>query len=437
MSTELALGAVTAVLRNLLDNAMVDDRIVNALGNVKVSALPPDLIALAADASSQLNLFLYHVTPNIGWRNAGLPSRDDRGDRRSNPPLALDLHYLMTAYAGRELHTEILLGYGMQILHEMPGLSREAIRRGLSVPDLVSDPGSQLPADLRALATAELAEQFEAIRITPQFVGTEEMSKLWSAFQSKYRPSTAYQVSVVLIESRKPTRVPMPVRRAKIYVTPFGAPRIERVLSQVAAGAPVLAGEPILAGHRIVLQGVQLRGERTRVRVGATVLEPAPGEVSDSQIIMELPLSLPAGLLSVQVIHERRMGEPAEWHTGVVSNLASFLLRPSVVQAAVPVANTLRLDLEPPLGLTQQAVVFLNERVLVASPPLQRAPRAYSFVVPALPAGSPPAPVSRIEVPINGVVAGTYIVRVQVDGAESPVFADAQGFYDRPSVVIP
>jgi hypothetical protein len=439
MSSQLAIASVTAMLRNLLDNAMVDDHVVNAVGNVKVSALAPDLIALAADAPSQLNLFLYHVTPNPGWRNVGLPSRDDRGDRRTNPPLALDLHYLLTAYASRELHAEILLGYGMQLLHETPGLSREAIRRGLNVPDLVQpSPDDSLPADLRAIATSELAEQVETIKITPEAMGAEEMSKLWGALQSKYRPSASYSVSVVLIEAKRPTRVPLPVRLPSVYVTPFSAPRIERVLSQETAGGPLLTGVPILAGQRLVLQGVQLKGERTLVRIGAATVLPDVATLRDSQIVVQLPADLPAGLLSAQVVHEQLLGEPPRPHTSVASNLAPFVLRPAILNAgATSGPPALHLDVEPPLAPAQQAIVFLNERSLPSSPPASQAPRAYSFSVPRRPPGSPPGPVTRIDVPVNGVAPGRYLVRLQVDGAESPVFADAQGNYDQPAVTLP
>ena len=167
MSTALGIASVTALLRNLLDDGLVDDTVINSVGPVKVSALAPDLIPLTGDAPSQLNLFLYQVMPNQGWRNAGLPSRDGRGDRLTNPPLAVDLHYLVTAYASKDLHAEILLGHAIQILHETPGLSRDAIRRGLGDPGLNVDPTNLLPPDLRALSTSELADQVEAIRIAP------------------------------------------------------------------------------------------------------------------------------------------------------------------------------------------------------------------------------------------------------------------------------
>jgi hypothetical protein len=98
MSSPLAIGAVSAVLRNLLDNGMVEQV---ALGTtVNVTATAPDLIHLdAPDEPPQLNIFLYQVTPNAALRNHELPSRSARGERISNPPLALDLHYLVTATA--------------------------------------------------------------------------------------------------------------------------------------------------------------------------------------------------------------------------------------------------------------------------------------------------------------------------------------------------
>src|SRR4051794_27104830 len=125
MSSALAIASVTAVLKDLLNNGIIDRDLVSALGGVTVTALPPDRIDTSANnRQSQLNLFLYQVTPNAEWRNA----------KNSSAPLALDLHYLLTAYGASEFHGEILLGYGMQLLHETPILPIEAIRRALAPP---------------------------------------------------------------------------------------------------------------------------------------------------------------------------------------------------------------------------------------------------------------------------------------------------------------
>ena len=164
-----------------------------------MTAVAPDTIDLDdADEPPRLNLFLHQVTPNSGWRNAGLPSRSAiSGERLTNAPLALDLHYLLTAYGRADFQAEILLGYGMHLLHERPVLDRAAIRRALNPSPLDV---SMLPPAFQALAASDLADQVELIKITPAAMGTDEMSKLWTAIQSHYRPSAAYHVSVVLIE---------------------------------------------------------------------------------------------------------------------------------------------------------------------------------------------------------------------------------------------
>jgi hypothetical protein len=435
MSNALAMASVTALLRNLLDDGMVDDTVVGSVGNVKVTALAPDLITLAGDAPSQLNLFLYQVTPNPGWRNVGLPSRNANGDRLTNPPLALDLHYLLTAYASRDLHAEILLGYAMQILHETPGLSREAIRRGLGDPALSVDPTHLLPPDLRAIATSELDEQVEAVKLTPQIMPADDVSKLWTALQSKLRPSVTYTASVVLIESKRATRAALPVRVRQLYVDTLRSPRIARLLSQDVAGGPILSNEPILARSRLVLRGTQLRGDRTLVRIGATTIEPDPASLQDTQIIVAIPAGVAAGVQSAQVIHERELGVPPTPHHGTSSNLVAFLLRPEIVNVALGGGSpeSLALQVAPALEPGQRAIVLLNE--LDGAP--DATPHAYSFPVPAQTFGSPPAASGQLSVPIKGVEAGKYLVRLQVEGAESPVFRDALGRYAEPSVAIP
>src|SRR3569833_898478 len=130
MSSPLALAAVTAVLRDLLNNGLIDHDITGALGNnVTVTAVPPDTIAIDGNnARTQLNLFLHQVTPNAGWRNVGLPSRDDRGTRLAKPPLTLNLHYQLTTNNTAEHHSENEKDKAMHLLHETPVLDRQAIR---------------------------------------------------------------------------------------------------------------------------------------------------------------------------------------------------------------------------------------------------------------------------------------------------------------------
>jgi hypothetical protein len=61
------------------------------------------------------------------------------------------------------------------------------------------------------VTASDLADQAEQIKIAPHRLDVDEMSKLWTAFQAKYRPSVAYHVSVVLIEGTRPVRSALPV----------------------------------------------------------------------------------------------------------------------------------------------------------------------------------------------------------------------------------
>lgn len=299
MSSPLAIATVTAVLRDLLNNGLIDHNIVGALGsNVTVSAVPPDTITISGpNAKSQLNLFLHQVTPNAALRNSGLPSRDGRGQRLGNPPLALDLHYLVTAYGSDELHAEILLGYAMYLLHERPVMERKAIRTAVAGSTVDT---SILPLAYQALSAADLADQLEQVKIIHDPMSTEEMSKLWSAMQAHYRTSAAYTVTVVLIEAQKATRSALPVltrgprdadgretgvRAVASLIPPYpGLDRIEPPKKQLAA----------VPGDIVTLYGHHLDGSNVEVRFGhplltAPIAIPVGVNVNSGEVSVTLP----------------------------------------------------------------------------------------------------------------------------------------------------
>lgn len=202
MSSALALASVTAMLKHLLENGLVDRGVTADIGGeVIVSTLPPDRIATGADERTQLNLFLYQITPNTGLRPSTSPVADTGNKQPPRPPLALDLYYLVTAYGAQDFHTEIVLGSALQVLHETPVLTNEVMRAALR--SLSSTDGGRvvIPA-LKALAASDLAERVEQITIKPQFLNAEEQTRLWSALQARYRPSAIYKMSVALIDGQ-------------------------------------------------------------------------------------------------------------------------------------------------------------------------------------------------------------------------------------------
>lgn len=440
MSTALAIASVTQVLKDLLNDGLINHDIAGVIGgNVTVTALPPDRIDVSdTRESSQLNLFMYQATFNAGWRNQGLPSRNTKGERISNPPLALDLHYILTAYGSQELHHEILLGYGMQLLHETPVLVRDAIRQSLAPPSTVG--GTGLPAHLMSLSTSELADQIEQIKITPEVMNTEEISKLWAAFGAKYRPNAAYKATVVLIESRKPAKTALPVLERKLYVISLKRPVLEKISSKATAGAPVLENQKILPGYFLVLSGKDLRGEVVIVNIDGIEIEPTGADLSDTEITVPLPDGLQAGIHGVQVIHRVLMGSPPLPHSGTGSNVQAFVLSPLIETvdatgvlgsgSALRSAN-INLAVQPAIRPTQRITLLLNELTTGAFP------HAYSFQLPAMILLSPPGAANNITIPVSGIEAGTYLVRIQVDGAESPLETDAALYYTAPQLTIP
>jgi hypothetical protein len=177
MSNALAIAAVTATLRHLLDRGLSAD-----LPGTQVTTRPPDK-ARGGATGNQVNLFLYQTQPNAAWRNTTLAGSAGAGP--GQPPLALNLYYLLSAYGQNDddpdPYSHRLLGEAMRILHARPVLA---------------------PADIReALTGNDLYEQVERVRVTPQPLTLDEMAKLWSTFQTQYRISVAYEVSVVLIDS--------------------------------------------------------------------------------------------------------------------------------------------------------------------------------------------------------------------------------------------
>lgn len=411
MSSPLAIAAVTAVLKDLLDNGLVDHSVSAAVGGpVLVTAHAPQRIKTDENEVAQLNLFLYQVTPNQGWRNAGLPSRNGRGDLLSNPPLALDLHYLLTAYGKLDFEAEILLGYAMHLLHETPVLTREAIRKTLGPVSPVG--GSLLPAPFSALAAADLADQIEQIKLTLQPMSTEEISRLWAALQSGYRPTAAYQASVVLIEGRRSTKPTLPVREGRLHIRQFRQPVIEAVSPQI-----------ILPGGTLTIEGRNLKGELTSVNFGVASAEPLM--LSDQRITVIAPPNLTAGVNTLQVVQALGFGTTVEPHQGFASNVAAFVLAPRITTAPpidVKRGDSLALALNPAVGRAQRAVMLVGDRTIQ---------------IPPRPATGP-ATTTTLSFPIpSDFPTGTFLLRVQVDGAESPLgFNAATGNYDAPTVKI-
>jgi hypothetical protein len=416
MSNALAIGAVTAVIQNILKNGLMRQNLSTILdGDPDITVLLPNFDGAGGGSSpDRLNLFLYQATLNTSWRNVGMPSRNSDGDLTNNPLLALDLHYLLTAHSAKAIHAEILLGFAMQILHDTPVLPRDRIRSILQ--SFTTDTNSAL----RSLTQSDLADQMEQVKITPMPMNIEEISKLWAAMQTQYRPTVAYHVSVVLIERSRSVKTALPVRERRLVALPYRGIVIREVQPQ-----------SLTAGSSLTLLGENFNAEQVEVLVRGEVV--APTLISDQEIQLNIPASLSAGMSTVQVKHLLDFGSPSGLHRGFESNVMPFVLRPLVTNVVVttPLSGgraTIQVTVNPAIAPTQKVILLLNQ----VNPPTGTKSAGYSFEVAARSAAQ-----SQITVPLTNVQPGRYLVRVQVDGAESWPEVDDKNFYSgEPSVTL-
>lgn len=436
MSNALAIASVTAVLKDLLDNALINEELSGPLsGAVTVSALAPDRVTTGEKEVVQLNLFLYHVAPNLGWRNVALPSHNSRGERLTNHPLALDLYYLLTVYSRQDFEAEILLGYAMQVLHETPVLAREAIRTALHRP--APGGGGARPPAVAALADSDLADQVELIKLTPQSLSTEEIYRLWGAFQTHYRPSVAYHASVVLIEANQAAKSPLPVlTRGQPNVATgreegvIAQPNLLPAFPTLHAAIPPRQQPAVRLGELLTCSGDHLEGDQLQIhfrhaRTGRTLTLPASAGASNTRFQVRMPPdSAEAGTTSDSPLH------PDNWQAGVygvsaVVQRAGQIDRttnelPVVLASSVSVAVivdgtnvTFTATVRPKVWKTQQAVLVIGECELTAEPIATDKTGTLTF-----------------KTTTQHVPAGQQWVRLRVDGIES-LLVDRSGTLPR------
>lgn len=388
MSNASAIAAVTATIRNILQQSIQSEG--------TVTTLPLDKANVETDAN-RLNLFLYQTTVNAAFRNADMPGQA-KPSESSHPPLALNLHYLITAYGDNSQvpKDHKLLGRAMSALHDHPLLAKSEIQG--SVPD------------------EDLHNQVERVRITPQPMSLDDMSKLWAAFQANYRVSAAYQAAVVLIQSKRATTTPLPVlsvgrdkRGPSIeasLLVPF--PTITRFSIPGQRMAAHLADSLVIEGHH--LDGTAHSAILRHPRLASPLVRPCfpDANAADRRLqltIPDQPDTFPAGIYSLHVTLMRP--EETERRT---SNECPFSLAPQIVTNPPPSAIrsgdkiTITLRCKPTALKDQRVTLLLGSREIVAN---TRAGPANDLVFEVK------------DKPSGTIPAGQHVIRLRIDGVES------------------
>ncbi|MEO1079482.1 MAG: DUF4255 domain-containing protein [Pseudomonadota bacterium] len=412
MSNFLSIAVVSTTLRRLLQDAVQTD-----VTGATATTVRPDAPATQLP-SPGVNIFLYQVTPNTAWVNADLPTRNANGSLVQRPMIALDLHYLLTFYGSdSNLEPQRVLGSAVRTLHAQPIVTADMIQATLDAA-AVEDPA-------HFLLGSNLGNDVERVKFTQLPLSLEELSKLWSVlFQTPYSLSVAYMATVVLLEAEQSAQRALPVRVRSIGVVPFRRAQVDSIIDTDPANP---MPDVIEINDEVELQGSQLDGQVSLIRVGEAELQPVADSVRTDRMRLQLiDPDLRAGIQGAQVLYEN----------GSQSNIVALVLRPEVtVDQPAVTATELPIDFDPLVDREQRVTIYLNEQ----NPPATRAAFAYSFEAPEFNGIADPLVPStgRIVFAISNVQPASYLVRVQVGGAESVLGTDAGGSYNSPLAVVP
>ena len=403
MSNHLAIATVTAALKKMLQEGISLD-----VPGAQVTTARPD-VANGNISGACVNLFLYHAMPNTAWRNADLRTRRPKGDLVKHGQASLDLYYLLTFYGNEQrLEPQRLMGSAVQTLVDHPQLTQSMIQE---VTDSIVE-----------LTASSLGDQIQMVRFFPADITTEELSRVWSIFfQIPYSLSFVYRGTAVVIQGREPGKSALPVRSRRFYMTPV-RPVIERVTT------PGELNEPITLDSHLILQGRGLKGDITQVHLGKARL--TPQRVSENKVELTLPTLAPSEIRALRAgaqglrIAQTPNPPPRDVDYAVLSNLMSVVLCPSIRNGSegITVRDVVTLDdgqCAATITVTVDMIVEPRQITFLLLNKVDRTGKTY-----IIQGDRPTEDTTTLTFHLTDVLAGVYLVRVQVDGAESPLEVD-------------
>lgn len=460
------LSRVTNVLTETLRLNITQRLDTGLAGQLNVTTLPPERVA---GEMNTINLYLFHLTEDPQYRNL-VGNLSDAAPTQTEP-MALILYYILTAH--HEVQTifdslteQRLIGYALKTVHDFAQIDDDSEINGTRL----------LPDDLRG---RDNALELSLRRVTP-----DDSIAFWSAEERSTTRLSAYlDVRYVLLEPEPPTRLPGIVLSLGTFVVDIASPQLAGSRSQISFTLPSIAGggpqtlqasparvgPPIPAipdSNLLTLFGASLTIGRTRrvllsnarwrVRAPATERVEIDPELPQNQAAgwavaentgqIEVtmgtsltvaptsgpPLALPVepGIYSasVHVVKDSAVQFGRVKEITDTSNPTSFAVIPRIASAAVIDIPTRRIQiaLDPSVDLTPATgpglppaldilVVVAGENYLRHDP---TDPTASFDEGDFEPAGN----TLDLRATFDVTTAGTYPVRVIVEGAESQPF---------------
>lgn len=282
------------------------------------------------------------------------------------------------------------------------------------------------PAEIRAvLNNLDSYDQLENIRITYEPLPFDQMLRLFESSQTPYAISVAYQVSVVLIQSRRPTRSPLPVltigrddrgvRVEPSLIPPFPTLTLLELPSKQAS---------IQVDKTLILRGYHLDGEAGVVRfrnLRRSEEISIPLLVSDNATELSLQIDPSedwvAGFytVSVEVLQDEQLQRTNELSLALAPRIDTFTLNPQ--QPSEGEAVTLTLECTPAVQQNQQVSLLFGDRE----------------ISPTLPDNFP---TSTLVFDFEAPTPGRYFIRLRVDGVDSLLIIRTEPTETEPSRLI-
>jgi hypothetical protein len=383
MSDARAIEAVTQTLVSLVDIGIKEVE-----ASAVAVARPIDRVTDTSFAM-QVNVLLYQAAVDPQLRNQ--PPLTVLPGETGDPALPLSLHYLITPYVedGNDIAAHRMLGGALRVLHEHPALTR---------------------AELAQIAPySDVADDIEQITINWQGLEEKDIYSLWSAFQSPYRLSAAFEVRVVTIDSRRSAKAPLPVlRRGSADRGPEAQGTVLPPFATLTGASGPNGQAAAFLGDTVTLTGTNLGAGSASIRMSHPVLAD-PVLISDPVVtpttmrftVPDAPATVPAGLWSIAALTTSADGSP------IASNEIPLAVAPRITsQMPLTVARAgrtarIRLDCAPSVWPGQALSLLLADDA-VAPAPVTTVTGTVDFVVP-------------------DAEPGAYLVRLRVGGVDSPL----------------
>lgn len=402
-----AIATVTATMRDILQ-----DNLQTSFQGITVTAKPLDILQQDPPAN-RLNIFLYHISPNLGYLNSDI--------QMDNPVIALNLYYLLTATTSDsddlyDIKPQQILAKAVLALSKYGILTKEDI---LSTR---TSPNSKI-LDTNDKDHLESQLDIESIKFYLNYMSLDEMVKIWSSgFQLHYRPSISYLVTTILLQNKQEVQPAYPVQDIRVYVLSQKQPVINNIEPTVLEFD--LNSEFNIYGTNLSSSS----SSEVDVVINDVAIDRALLTSSDDKINVKVPSTITSGIKVVKVHHHIKIRnedgtffEPKTWG---YSNMVTFSIVPKIidpVKISVRRGDLLQIKIQPGVMFSQSVNVFIGNYAFDIVLPHPNQILGIEYPMTSLPPLQIPSNIPLTSETLN---LEPYLLRVRVDGVDSLVRRD-------------